>query len=134
MQALFEFKTNIIPDLIIFERLKKKVMELLSNSEKSQYTQAIVLHSAADNEYSTIIRNALSEEKVDEASLLCKIQETKDNEICFVLCMWQDKCIDIPSFAFRNLLLNLNEKNSESTLFIMTMDGVSGIKLSATMR
>ena len=134
MQSLFEFKTNIIPDLVVFERLKKKAMELLSNSEKSQYTQAIVLHSAAGNEYSTIIRNALSEEKVDEASLLCKIQEAKDNEICFVLCMWQDKCIDIPSFAFRNLLLNLNEKNSESTLFIMTMDGVSGIKLSATMR
>ena len=107
---------------------------MLSDAEKSQYTQAVVLHSSTGNEYSTIIRNALSEGKVDAVSLLQKIQEAKDCEMCFVLCMWQDQCIDIPSFAFRNLLLDLNEKNSESLLFVMTADGVSGIKLSATMK
>ena len=134
MQSLFELKTKISPDLTLFECMKEKAINLLSDTEKSQYTQAIVLHSAAGNEYSTIIRNALSEEKADEASLLRKIQEAKDDEISFVLCMWQDKCIDIPSFAFRNLLLKLNEKNSESMIFVMTADGVSGIKLSATMK
>ena len=134
MQSLFELKTKISPDLAVFECMKKKAIELLSNAEKSPNIQAVVLHSAAGNEYSTVIRNALSKEKADEASLLCKIQEAKDGEICFVLCMWQDKCIDIPSFAFRNLLLDLNEKNSESTLFVMTADGVSGIKLSTTMK
>jgi hypothetical protein len=48
--------------------------------------------------------------------------------------MGQDKRLEIPSFAFRNLLLDFPEKNSESTLFVMTSDGVSGIKLSATMK
>ena len=134
MQSLFELKTKITPDLTVFECMRKKAIELLSDAEKSQYTQAIVLHSAAGNEYGAIIRNALSEEKPDEAYLLRKIQEAKDGEICFVLCMWQDKRIDIPSFAFRNLLLDLNEKNSESMLFVMTADGVSEIKLSATMK
>ena len=134
MQSLFELKTKTMLDLTIFECMKEKAIELLSNSEKNQYTQAIVLHSSAGNEYSTIIRNALSEGKADEESCLHKIQEAKDCEICFVLCMWQDQCIDIPSFAFRNLLLDLTEKNSESTLFVMTADGVSGIKLSATLK
>lgn len=134
MQSLFELKTKIIPDLTIFECMKEKAIELLSDAEKSQYTQAIVLHSSTGNEYSTIIRNALSEGKTDEASLLRKIQEAKDCEMCFVLCMWQDQCIDIPSFDFRKLLLDLNEKNFESTLFVMTTDGVSGIKLSTTMK
>ena len=134
MKSLFELETKITPDLTVFECMKEKAIELLSDVEKSQYTQAIVLHSVAGNEYSTIIRNALSEGKADEASLLRKIQEAKDCEMCFILCMWQDKCIDIPSFAFRKLLLDLNEKNSESTLFVMTADGVSGIKLSATMK
>jgi len=134
MRSLFELKTKIMPDLTMFECMKKKAIELLSDAEKSQYTQAIVLHSSTGNEYSTIIQNALSEEKADEASLFCKIQEAKDYEICFVLCMWQDQRIDIPSFAFRNLLLDLTEKNSESTLFVMTADGVSGIKLSATLK
>ena len=134
MQSFFKLKTQTSPDLTVFECMKEKAIELLSDAEKSQYTQAIVLRSAIGNEYSTIIRNALSEEKADEASLLRKIQEAKEDEICFILCMWQDKCIDIPSFAFRNLLLDLTEKNSESTLFVMTADGVSGIKLSETMK
>lgn len=134
MKSLFELKTKITPDFTVFECMKEKATEILSDTEKSQYTQAIVLYSAAGNEYSAVIRNALSKEKKDETSLLCKIQEAKDSEICFVLCMWQDKCIDIPSFDFRKLLLDLNENNSESTLFVMTADGVSGIKLSATMK
>ncbi len=134
MKSLFELKTKIMPDLTVFECMKKKAIELLSDTEKSQYTQAIVLHSSTGNEYSTIIQNALSEEKVDEVSLFCKIKEANDYEICFVLCMWQDQCIDIPSFAFRNLLLDLTEKNSESAIFVMTADGVSEIKLSATMK
>ena len=102
MQSLFELKTKITPDLTVFECMKEKAIELLSDTEKSQYTQVIVLHSAAGNEYSTVVRNALSKEKTDETSLLRKIQEAKDSEIRFVLCMWQDKCIDVPSFSFRN--------------------------------
>ena len=134
MHSLFELKAKIMFDLTIFECMKEKAIEMLSIADKSQYTQAIVLHSSTGNDYSTIIRNALSEEKADEESFIRKIQENQDSEMTFVLCMWQDQCIDIPSFAFRNLILNLNEKNSDSTLFVMTADGVSGIKLSATMK
>lgn len=134
MQSIFELKTKITLDLTVFEHMKETAMELLSNAEKIQYTQAIVLLSAAGNEYSAIIKNALSEEKTDEASLLRKMKEAKDDEICCVLCMWQDKCIDIPSFAFRKLLFALNPKNSEASLFVMTADGVSEIKLSSTMK
>lgn len=121
-------------DSAIFERLKKKAIDLLSNTEKNQYTQAIVVLSTTGNEYSAIIRNALSEEKANEESLLQNLRETNDNEICFILCMWQDEHIDIPSFAFRKSLLSLNEKNSEAMLFVMTTAGVSGMKLAATLQ
>lgn len=134
MKSLFEPKTKTVPNLTVFDSMKDKALDLLSHSEKSQYTQAIVLRSAGGNEYSTIIRNALSEDKMDEKSLLRKMQEAKDSEICFVLCMWQDNCVDIPSFAFRKLLLESNEKNSDTTLFVMTADGVSEMKLSVTMK
>ncbi len=107
---------------------------MLSDAEEGQYAQAIVLHSAAGNEYSAMIRNALSGEKTDEAALLRKVQKAKDCEIRFVLCMWQNQCIDIPSFAFRKLLLDLNEKNAESSLFVVSADGISQTKLSATMK
>ena len=64
----------------------------------------------------------------------CHLFTGKDTEIGFVLCMWLDVNIDIPSFAFRKLLLESNEKNADTTLFVMTGGGVSEIKLSATMK
>ena len=134
MKSIFEPKNEIALDLTIFERMKGQATKLLSDIEKSEYTQAIILLSTTGNTYSSIIRNALSEGKADEASLLQQIQDAKDDEIHFVLCMWQDKNIDIPSFSFRKSLLNANEKNSESMLFVMTADGVSATKLSTTMK
>ena len=134
MQTLFELKTKTVPDPTVARRLREKAIELLSDAEQGQYTQAIVLHSATGQEYGTVIQNALSEEKTEETVFLREIRETKDSEIRFVLCMWQDFGIDIPSFAFRKLLLDLNDKNSEATLLVMTEDGVSGIKLSTTMK
>ena len=134
MQSIFEPKIESAPDLEIFKSMKEKALELLSNADNCKYTQAIVLRSSKENEYGIVIRNALSEEKSDEQVLLQKIQDAKDSEICFVLCMWQDQCIDIPSFNFRKSLLKLNEKNSEAKLFVMTTVGVSEIKLSLTMK
>ena len=134
MKTLFELATKSIANLTILDSMKKTAIDLLSDAENNQYTQAIVLRSSKGNEYSTIVRNALSEEKSDEESLFRKIQEAKDLEIGFVLCMWQDKCLDIPSFAFRKQLLGLNEKNTETTVFVMTAGGVSEVKLSVLMK
>ena len=134
MQSIFEPKIENAPDFEIFKGMKEKALELLSNANNCKYTQAIVLRSSKENEYGIVIRNALSEEKSDEQVLLQKIQDAKDSEICFVLCMWQDQCIDIPSYNFRKSLLKLNEKNSEAKLFVMTTGGVSEIKLSSTMK
>ena len=132
MQSLFELKVKDFPDLAIFNSMKEKAINLIFEADKCQYTQAIVLHSVEGNEYGMVIRNALSEEKYDEKALIRKIQN--DSVICFVLCMWQDGCIDIPSFNFRKSLLKLNEKNSEAKLFVMTAGGVSEMKLSATLK
>ena len=134
MQSIFELKEKITFDLTVFDQMKQKAEELLSNIDKSKYTQVIVLLSAKENEYSIVVRDALSKQNVDENLLLFKLQEAKDSEICFVLCMWQDSCIDVPSFNFRKLLLGLNEKNSETTMFVETADGISGVKLLSTMK
>ena len=134
MQSLFELKTKLPFDSNVFESMKETAVKLLYNAERGEYTQAIVLFSVTGNKYGTIIKNALSEEKLDEKSLLERLNVSNDTEIRYVLCMWQDTCIDIPSFDFRKLLYALNSKNSESLLFVMTAKGVSGIKLSTTIK
>ena len=135
MQALFELKTKLTIDMAVFEQMKKTAEAELSKATAGQYVQAVVLLSAKGNEYSTLIKNALSKEKADETAFLEGIKNVNDTEICYVLCMWQaDKCIDIPSFDFRKLLCALNPKNTEALLFVMTANGVSGIKVSTTMK
>ncbi len=100
---------------------------ILKDAECEQYTQAIVLLSSNGNEYSAIIKNALSEEKADEKALLELLKKADDTEIRYCLCMWQDGSVDTPSFAFRNMLCELNPKNSEAQSFVMT---VSAKKIS----
>jgi len=134
MGSLFALKTKAAIDLTIFERMKEKDTDLLSTAEHGQYTQAIVLLSVSGNVYGAVIKNALSEEKTDEAYLIQKITDADDTEICCALCMWYDKSLDIPSFAFRELLFSINPKNSETLLFVLTEDGVSGIELTKTMK
>ena len=135
MQTLFELKTKLTIDMAVFEQMKKTAEAELSKAAAGQYVQAVVLLSAKENEYSTLIKNALSKEKADETAFLEGIKNVNDTEICYVLCMWQaDKCIDIPSFDYRNLLCALNPKNTEALLFVMTDNGVSGIKVSTTMK
>ena len=134
MQSLFEQKIKNAPDLEIFKSMKEKAIELISNADNCKYTQAIVLRSSKGNEYGIVVRNALSEEKSDEQALLQKIQDARDSAICFVLCMWQGGCIDIPSCDFRKALLKLNEENAEAMLFVMTAGGVSEMKLLATVK
>ena len=134
MQYLFDPKIKNAPDFEIFKSMKEKAIELLSNTENCKYTQAIVLRSSKGNEYGTVIRNALSKERYDEQVLLQKIQDANDSTICFVLCMWQEQCIDIPSYDFRKALLKLNEENAEAMIFVMTACGASEIKLLSTMK
>ena len=135
MQTLFELKTKLTIDMAVFEQMKKTAEAELSKAAAGQYVQAVVLLSAKGNEYSTLIKNALSKEKADETAFLEGIKNVNDTEICYVLCMWQaDKSIDFPSFDFRKLLCALNPKNTEALLFVMTANGVSGIKVSTTMK
>ena len=97
MQTLFDIKTRLPIDVDVFEEMRKMAeAELSSNTEAGKYTQAVVLLSAKGNKYRVRIQNALSEEKEQETSLFERMRNLNDTEIYYVLCMWQDKYIDIP--------------------------------------
>ena len=134
MHTLFELNTKIDVDAAAFERMINAAEAELSKAEKSQYIQAIVLLSVKGNEYSTLIKNALSKEKSDETALLKRIKDLNDTEIRYALCLWQDGGIDIPSYWFRKSLCTLDPKNTETLLFVMSTDGIGGIKVSTTMK
>ena len=134
MRSLFELKTKLTVDMSVFEQMKKTAEIELSKAETGQYTQSVVLLSAKGNEYSTLIKDALSKEKSDETALLKRIKDLNDTEIRYALCLWQNGGLDIPSYWFREALCTLDLKNTETLLFVMTADGISGIKVSTTIK
>ena len=132
--SLFELKNPIAVDLCLFEKMKKTATELLRDAEKGQHTQAVVLFSAQGNEYGRVIKDTIAEDISDEMALIESLKAADDTEIKYVLCKWQGNGIDIPSYKFRKMLCALNSKNSKSLMFVMTKNGVSGIKMSETMK
>ena len=132
--SLFELKNKLAVDMNLFEKMKKTAVNLLKESEKGQYTQAVVLLSSLGNEYGAIIKDATAEEKNNETALLEKLKAAEDTEIQYILCMWKGYCIDISSYAFRKMLLSLNQKNAETVIFVLTGDNeISGIEVQKTM-
>ncbi len=134
MKTVFELNNKLQFDKDIFERMQKNASDILSNATKEEYTQAIVLLSSKGKEYSRVIKNALSQDKIDEASLLETLIAENDTYIYRVLCMWQDGGIDIPSLKFRKMLCESSSKNLESGIFVKTKDGYSVINLSVTLK
>lgn len=134
MQTLFELKTRPPFDADTLERIKQTASELLRDAEQAQYTQAIVLFSKKGNEYGTVLPNALSKEAPEESALLERLVAADDTAVGYILCMWADANIDIPSRAFRTKLLDVNPENADANVFVMTQNGVSVMKLGNTMR
>ena len=134
MKTLFELKTHLPFDTDLFERLQKTASIMLKSAEQGQYTQGLVLVSSTGKEYSAVIKDVLSEEHAEEKALLEELKANHDTTLDYVLCMWQDACIDIPSWAFRKMLCSLDPKNADALLFVMTGNGVSAVRLANTMK
>lgn len=132
MQSIFEVKNALYFDKDVFDKMNETASALLCKAEKEQYTQAIILLSEQGKEYSAIVSNALSKDKADEKSLLNTL--ANDTKIDRILCVWSDGSVDIPSFTFREMLLDANEKNTDSGIFVKTADGFSVIKLGNTLK
>ena len=120
--------------MCLFEKMKKTATELLRDAEEGQHTQAVVLFSAKGSEYGRVIKDTIAEDISDEMALIESLKAADDTEIKYVLCMWQDNTIDIPSYRLRKMLRELNCQNAESLLIVMTFDGISGIKVAKTMK
>ena len=134
MESIFDVKNPLPFDGDVFERMKTCALDLLSSSEKIEYTQAIVLLSTSGREYGKVIQNALSKDKKEEKELLELLTAANDTALSRVFCVWQDGAIDIPSFGFRQMLLQTDASNNDTGIFVSTADGFSVIKLENTMK
>ena len=135
MRTLFDIKTPVPFDSDVFEKMRASALELLSDKEKSKNAQAIVALTESGNEHCIFVPNAMAEEKTVEKALIEKLIAESDTVITHLLCLWHDgECsIDIASFDFRTMLINMNEANLNTKIFVLTKDGYSSILLRYTV-
>ena len=131
--SLFEIKHPLPFDVDRFEKMYRAAKDALKKAVVEANTQVIVLWSAKGSIYSEVITNALTKDQKEETVLLDRLRAARDTEICRVLCMWYDGEIDIPSFAFRERLVEINPSNRTAGVFVRTREGDSVIQLAGTV-
>lgn len=134
MKTYLELTEKLPCDLTLFERMKTAATELLNQTEAERNTQALVLLSANGEIYGTAVKNACGEERTEERALIHRFKVCGDTEIRWGLCLWADQNPDLPSFAFRKALLELDPKNGETLWFVRTKDGISTVRCAATVK
>ena len=116
--------------LVFFDKMAQTAKIALAEVEGQEYTQAIVLLTSKGNEYCSVIENALSAEMTEEMRLIGEL----DSSVSHILCMWHSGAIDLPSYRFRKMLSESNPDNRNADIFVLTNNGYSQRKLSASMK
>ena len=81
-----------------------------------------------------LINNALSPDKECEGDLIANLKANDDTEISYILCLWHNGCVDFPSYDFRKMLLEMDAKNANSEIFVLTDSGYQTKLLEITMK
>lgn len=118
----------------IFDNMLSTAKEILADAEKSEHTQAVVFLTSSKKEYYVLINNALSPDKECECDLVANLKANEDTEISYILCMWHEGSVDLPSYDFRKMLLQMDEKNANSEIFVLTDSGYQTKLLEITMK
>ena len=125
---------NLNPESDPIEKLCSIAEELLKNADKKQYTQAVVLYTNNNIGCGVLIEDALSEDKSDEKSLFDLLKAKNDTKVNSLICIWHDGCVDLPSYSFRKMLLELNPKNEEAKIVFPKENGWFSRSVKSTMK
>ena len=117
----------------IFDKMRQTAEFLLKDISTTKMTQAVVLLSSKGKEYSTIIEDVLAEEKLAEKSLLRELLANDDTEIGYILVVWKNGCVDVPSYDFREMLCRMNIENKNASIFFRCEAGYRVKPLGVTM-
>lgn len=101
---------------------------LASTSETHDMLQVTALHTTGEKIYTGISYGPQSGEQLIE-----KLKEQGDTQVTHLVAMWQQGGIDIPSFDFRQALIDLNEKNEFALLVMQGHDCLRTRTIGSTM-
>ena len=101
-------------------------------NEMPSAEQIVGVKTAKGNVY-FFANNVLSKGAEDEIDFWKELCDKSDTEIKYVVCMWNNHGIEIPSMSFRKMILESVPKNAETILILQGKNGIVGKTLGACM-
>lgn len=118
----------------IFDQMMQTAVHMLQDAPKTRMTQVVVLLTSNGKEYSAIIEDALSEDKIAERALIKEMRKDNDTELRYVMAVWKTSSgVDMPSYDFRKMLCCMNPENKNAAIFMNEIANYTVLPLGATM-
>ena len=100
----------------LFAIAKAELVELDERVEGLPNPQVIVLLTDSNRFYVAVN---------DIDGIICeKLKQENDTTVLTILAMWKDGSVDVPSFAFRNTLVQMDERNLKAGILLNGIDGI----------
>lgn len=112
---------NLTKKLHEFEKLLKQAQKLIKSDSSAE--QAVVVLTSKGTMFSFINKNITSGNVEAEISFVRKLEENKDIEIRYIICMWGDASLDVPSCHLRNMLAELDVSNQNTEILLKSGEG-----------
>lgn len=120
---------------LLFSTLYKIASTTLQTAEAGENTQVIVLRTQAGKLYHALIADACTIERADERALIARLEADGETCVTDLLCVWQNGTVDLPSYAFRTMLLEANPDNQSTEIFVNCgWRGYATVKLKNRMK
>lgn len=108
--------------------LLDKVEQLAAESASPQ---TVAVLTSRSNLYSFANRDVLSGDTADEDAFVKTLLACGDTGIRYVVCMWNNRELDVPSGHLRRQLEELNPKNQDAGILLSGKNGFVVKKLKA---
>lgn len=110
----------------LIEKAKKKILEM------PQVEQIIGVKTKKNNIY-FFGNNVLSKGAEDEEKFWKSLCDRGDTQIEYIVCMWSNSEMDIPSMNFLKMILKSDGKNSETILILQGENKIIGRTVESCM-
>ena len=109
----------------LFAIAKAEIADLDEKAEGMPALQVTVLLTYSNHFYVAVN---------DVDGTICeKMKQTNDTRVIKVLTMWKDGSIDLPSFDFRDALIQMDERNLNAEMILNGMGGYHTKTLAVSM-
>lgn len=118
-----------------YYKLVKKARELVSLDSSAD--QVIVVETEKSNMYHfanhLYVDGHFVEKSEDEEKFVQMLINKGESALKYIVCMWNENSIDLPTMHFRKLLMDISEKNADTMLVLQSIPDVILKRLSDCM-